>query len=571
MFDMKALATVLLALATVTTAEAWKPDVYPITYWYGPPDAFLTDKVVGEIAEMNFTIMGNVITPNVARTRQVLDLAQKHGLKAIVCDGRIAPQMPETKGWKATVDAIVKDYADHPALYGYFVRDEPNRADFPLLAAVENAFATRDPAHLPYINLFPTYANFDQLGAPSYRDHVEDYMTTVTPRVLSYDHYALRQKGPDRPDYFENLEIIREAARRHHTPFWNIIILVPHFGYRDPTEPELRWQVATSLAYGCKGISYFTLWTPKSWECGEGKGGAYDHEGRKTHHFEQLKRVNHELKTLGTTFLKLDSVNVYHTPNIPQGARSLGGDCPVASATGGDLLIGWLQDATRRDYLMVVNKDFRAACTATLALKGPTRAVYEVSGATGDEMPVTLAKARPATFAVPLAAGQGRLFRLDRDIPWGKLPPILNAFPITFANANDARVWRGHHSVSTPTVVKGALTFRVTGSDPHLSRTRLRIPAATCPVLVLRMRKKAGTSGQLFWTTDTEPKLSDKRFLNYDTVADGQFHDIRIPVGAHPRWKGTITSLRIDPDTDGAPGPVAIESIRAAARDKQEK
>ena len=43
-------------------------------------------------------------------------------------------------------------------------------------------------------------------------------------------------------------------------------------------------------------------------------------------HFDQLKRVNHELKTLGKTVLGLDSVNVYHTPNVPQGARRLGGE-----------------------------------------------------------------------------------------------------------------------------------------------------------------------------------------------------------------------------------------------------
>ena len=168
------------------------------------------------------------------------------------------------------------------------------------------------------------------------------------------------------------------------------------------------------------------------------------------------------------------------------------------------------------------------------------------------------------SFTVSLAPGQGRLFRLDRDIPWASLPPVLRSFPIRFHDANDARAWQGLHSVTSPRIVKGALTFRVTGSDPYLSRSRLRIPAATCPVLVLRMRKEAGAGGQVFWCTATEPRFSDERFMNYETVADGAFHDIRVPVGTHPGWTGTITAIRIDPDIEGTPGAVAIESISAA-------
>ena len=62
------------------------------------------------------------------------------------------------------------------------------------------------------------------------------------------------QSWRDRPDYFENLSLIREFGLRHGTPPWNIILAAPHLGYRDPTTGELRWQVYTSLAYGMKGI-----------------------------------------------------------------------------------------------------------------------------------------------------------------------------------------------------------------------------------------------------------------------------------------------------------------------------
>ena len=37
---------------------------------------------------------------------------------------------------------------------------------------------------------------------------------------------------------------------------------MPHLSYRDPTEAELAWQVFHALAFGARGISYFTYWTP---------------------------------------------------------------------------------------------------------------------------------------------------------------------------------------------------------------------------------------------------------------------------------------------------------------------
>lgn len=554
----------LVLAAGAAAAQAWRTDVYPISYWAGPPHERLDETLVAEIAELGFTVMGNVYAPSAARTREVLDLAHRHGLKAIVRDPRISVNIPDNPGWQAAVDAVVKDYSDHPALYGYFLKDEPNRADFPNLAALHRAFLALDPAHLPYVNLFPIYSSFAQLGTPSYRDHVEDFLRTVQPRVLSYDHYCLLKDGKDRPEYFENLEILRDAARRHRVPFWQIVQLVQfRSSWRDPTEAELRWQVNTSLAYGCKGIWWFTLWTHKTWSVPEGKAAVYDADGNKARHFDEIKRVNRALRTLGQRLLGLDSVGVYHTGHVPPGARGLGRDGPIASAAGGGLLIGWLQDERRRDYAMVVNKDYTASCTATLTARGPLVGVHEVSADTGEETPVQKIEGGPSAFATTLEPGAGRLFRLDRALEWAEPPAILRALPIVFETSTDLRAWSVQHSITKAKIVDRALTFDVTGRDPYIGRSRLRVPAGTCHTLVVRMKKTAGARGQVFWATAAEPGLSDKRYLNYSTVCDGQFHDVRIPVGEHPGWQGTITAIRIDPDVEGLPGAVAIESIRA--------
>ena len=68
----------------------------------------------------------------------------------------------------------------HPALYAYFITDEPNAAQFPALGRLVAYLRERDPAHLAYINLFPTYATNEQLGntgdtVTAYREHLRQY------------------------------------------------------------------------------------------------------------------------------------------------------------------------------------------------------------------------------------------------------------------------------------------------------------------------------------------------------------------------------------------------------------
>ena len=688
-----------LASAPVSAqSRPWQPVQFPISYWYSPPHALLDDARVADIASLGFTVMGNLSAPTVRRTREILDLAARHGLKALVCDPRLTLFLSDQDGWEGTIGKVITDYADHLALYGYFLKDEPNRAQFPLLAKMEDALSAGDPAHLPFINLLPTYADTNQLGTPSYWDHLEEFLTTVTPRVISYDHYALL-KNRLRPDYFENLELVRDASRRHGVPFWYIIQLIPGPGRRDLTEPELRWQIYTSLAYGVKGIWYFTMWTVPSWHADNPSVvGIYDLDGKRTRFHEPVKRANAELRVIGRAMLGLDSVGVFHTPNVPAGARRLGGRCPVVAVAGGDLLIGWLKDAGSREYILVVNKDYRrqcraavtvagqyqvaaeisrvtgleeavsakdsgsvvldvvlrpgggrlyrlaerrprrpqpivpgtklvprdaaghgfstvmeyhigrvppggrclggtaplasatgddlivgwlkdgrrrdylrlvnadpqAAATSRLALRGPVRGVYEVGGPDDPGRAVPLESGAPRMFRVDLGPSAQRIYRVDRNVPWASLPPVLTRFPVTFRGKDEIRAWHGTHSVSDIRVAGARLTLQVTGPDPYLVRRRLRIPATTCPVLVIRMRKEAGTKGQIFWTTSESPAFAADRHITYATIADGQFHDIRLPVGTHPQWAGkTITALRIDPDVTGEPGKVSIESIRA--------
>jgi hypothetical protein len=63
-------------------------------------------------------------------------------------------------------------------VYGYYLRDEPGADAFAGLATVAMLVRELAPGKWPYINLFPNYANAQQLGAATYEEHLEKFVAT---------------------------------------------------------------------------------------------------------------------------------------------------------------------------------------------------------------------------------------------------------------------------------------------------------------------------------------------------------------------------------------------------------
>ena len=111
-------------------------------------------------------------------------------------------------------------------VYGYYLRDEPGAGMFPGLAKVADLIRELSPGKWPYINLFPDYANSDQLGTTNYAEYLERFVATCHPSIISYDNYSLMDDGSVRENYWSNLEAVRAAARKHGLEFWNIVLSV---------------------------------------------------------------------------------------------------------------------------------------------------------------------------------------------------------------------------------------------------------------------------------------------------------------------------------------------------------
>lgn len=410
----------ILLLLVVFAASAGADDDFLISFWIGPE---VTPERVKEIAEANFTVA--MLGGDPETNKKALDLCQANGIKAMLMDDRARTADPSAEDFSAKLDGVVSDYSRHPALWGYFVEDEPNSSLFQKLAAVNKYLLKKDPRHTPFINLFPNYACAAALGNPTYEHHVDEYMRMVKPKLLSYDHYALMKDG-ERPEYFENMEIIRRMGIKYNTP-WNCILLaVPHDPYRDPSEGDLRWQVYTALAYGARGLMYFTYITPlgTQWNFHD---AILDENGKRTPKYDQARQINSEIKHLAPTLMKLKSVAVYHTGSLPSATKPLPADGLISRIEGGEFVVGQFNGPDDSRYAMITNRDMRKSVRAKITFSQKVR-VYELSVKTGREQFVVLQSDNGnSVWMEDFAPGDGRLVKIEtvNGLPvqhWENLP-----------------------------------------------------------------------------------------------------------------------------------------------------
>ena len=392
-----------MSLAGENPSSTWRIGDPIVTYWAGPS---LTDAVARQMAEGNWSLVWCDETQ--------LDIAHRHGLRAFLTNGLLSPQSLDDPAKKAQLDALIERVRKHPALYNYHLLDEPNAAGFPGLGRLVAYLRERDPAHLAYINLFPTYASNEQLGnqgdtVTAYKEHLQQFVEIVKPDLISYDHYHFRVGG-DGDQYFLNLAMIRRAALDAGVPFLNIVQACSwHPSMRVPNGNELRWLVYTSLAYGAQGLSYYVY-------CHPGHEGAMARaDGTPTTLYHAAKVLNRDFAAIAAQLQPLRSLGAYHTGVVPRGAEALPPDAPFRfephapdpegrpAPAGKDLLLGYFGATDEPTHVVAVSLDYGRNAVTTVV--GPQQLqVFEA--ATGVWQP-----AGGSRIKLDLPPGGGKLLR----------------------------------------------------------------------------------------------------------------------------------------------------------------
>jgi hypothetical protein len=371
------------ASAAATSADlplTGGPD-FPIGLFW-PPHPFETTLArYQEITDAGFTFL---ITGNYQFDPQsagyALGMADQVGLKVLVAadprveaiahyltvtDDRTVPASITTADATNWMRSSLGSYADHASLAGFNVYDEPSSSRFPTVGALTGILRQVAPNLLPY-------ANLGRGNGAAYADLVQSYLDTAQPSMISFDRYPILTDGVDL-NYFDNWVIYRDASLKSGLPAWTYVQSVGFNGHRIPVASELAWQVNVSLAYGCKGIQYFTYWTPDPAR-GEGFTKALiTVDGHRTPLYDAAKSLNHNwLQPVGRQLKPLVSESVQHAndnPLPPSAAAFTPGDY-LTSATGDAAILGLFKaaqdDGTR--YLLVTNRNPDARASVHLGL-----------------------------------------------------------------------------------------------------------------------------------------------------------------------------------------------------------
>lgn len=310
------------------------------------------------------------------------------------------------------ITPVLNSYKNEAVIDGYHIIDEPGASRFSNLAKVVERIRSVDPEKLAYINLFPTYATLDQLNTSSYTEYVARFMDEVKPEMLSYDHYHM-YKGYDSPDYFWNLEIIRNFGLKYNIPYTNIIQLVgdehplaPPFNLRTPSPGDHRFLVYSTLAYGYTGIVWF------HWQNSWGLTG-YPTDV-KARLYATITQLNKEINNIGVEMMKLKSTAVYHVTDLPTGTINLPSDQIVSNVIGDRrYVVGLFKDQNNNDLFMVMNKDSVNDSQVTIKLKNKVSKLeyFDADANAWTSISNYTTNNSGVEFSMLLTAGNGILYR----------------------------------------------------------------------------------------------------------------------------------------------------------------
>jgi hypothetical protein len=339
----------------------------PVLVWGGIPNEYVSVERYKEMAEAGFTIdfpHAQNFASEPDKCFAALDTAQAAGMQLAI---KAEALLNFSEADRAKLMA-------HPALHHYHILDEPSAKIFDDLAAKVKAVEAIDKRHPCYINLYPNYANAQQMGTSTYREHVSSFLKTV-PVLLSYVHLN-NGKRTLNGIFYENIEIISDEAKKAGIPFWSFALSNTNSAL---TLSALRMQVYSNLAYGAQCIQYYTYWNLADTKAPNQTLTPITSKGEKTESYTTVQTMNREIIALSKVFLNAKVLWTAHTGIIPKGCTELDKSKlpPVIQSleiSGSGALVSLLEKGSDR-FLVIVNHDANEDVTVNITGRSNLRMV----------------------------------------------------------------------------------------------------------------------------------------------------------------------------------------------------
>lgn len=319
-----------------------------------------------------------------------MDAAARKGIDVII-------SFPQIKDSTESAVALIKD---HPALYAYHLKDEPDTSDFTWLADLSEKIKELDTSHPCYINLLPNWA----WGVEEYAENLEMFASEFDLPFYSFDNYPVVEVDGCalvRPDWYRNLEEFSDMARRHSKPFWGFALAKAHSisdpwtdtVYPEPTLGHLRMQVFSNLLYGAQAIQYFNF-----------TGIVNPVTCEKLPAFDLVKQVNSEVRAYSSVFAGCSVLGVWHVgDSIPCGTKPLEAmphkKVKSLQISGNGGVVALIENGSQT-YLAIQNRDCINPAILDISFTGKTIRHTPNGKLPYDSQPITLSPGNLAIFAL---------------------------------------------------------------------------------------------------------------------------------------------------------------------------
>lgn len=306
-------------------------------------------------------------------------------------------------------------YKEHPAIWGDDLIDEPTALCYGTLAKAVKSYRSKFPDKFCLINLFPIYANEEQLGekpeitlsqkvlcafsqesrenVDKYKRYVSDYINTIDTDYICvdiYPYYSDWENGREVKRtgewYLANLDILAEACRETGRDLW---VITQAAGETETGESksgaprycdeksDISQQAYACLAFGTKAIIHAEF-GPKGW-WDPATSHLIGGDGQPTETYYAAQSVNLDLKAFADIYGTYTYKSTYMLNKLRCAGRMGIGDlattaegekAPVTSRNG--LVIGTFDgDNGGKAYVIANMEELNNSVTAKATFNVP--------------------------------------------------------------------------------------------------------------------------------------------------------------------------------------------------------
>ncbi len=416
--------------------------VMPIAGFDGPTGTLVNDTVFGYMKELGINTLvhdTNDISDLTLGTVPMdnLKLAEKYGIGVYVTDGHI-----RANGNYLSTENMVNRvglYSAYQSFLGVHLVDEPGTASYKSTSSRQLA------DYADGIKLFKNYANingyvnllpYDTADKTISEDVYNSYLTDAVNAevdVLSYDNYPVGKgktlgifttKKTNYEGFYRNLKLARAKSIDSGKPFWTFAQVGDGFSDENtqnidtsllPTAAEMQWEINASLAFGSKGIQYYSVVQPEQYA--KNTDGTYDYtrsglisaNGEKnTRYFDAAKSINNYIAAIDEVLMNSESkALIVNDTNASNYVTGVTGYKEVESVDGTNALVGCF-DYFGKTALLVVNCDVSTAQKITVKFN-QTQAVKVIEHDCSTEM----SDSQVESLALTIGAGQSALVVIE--------------------------------------------------------------------------------------------------------------------------------------------------------------